>query len=92
MEGHRAGTGLGGGEGRARRKYKVFLMCIRLVVGGLELYSLGKSLGGTSLGSHMKRHGKRSHAYDLAQSVCQKLKPVSNVYIHPTSNKQRFKQ
>lgn len=29
-----------------------------------------------SLGSHMKRHGKRSHAYDLAPRACQTLQTL----------------
>lgn len=96
---------VGGGREGIRWGTRCVYACVlrSVVVGGergrrwgrsnRSLGPLAKTPGGeegSSLGSHMKRHGKRSHAYDPAPSVCQTLKTLpGNIWIHPVSNKQR---
>lgn len=64
-----------GHQGGPRWVFHVCVFGVCSVGAGLRMgvWVLWQRPQWASLGSHMKRHGKRSHAYDLARSVCQTL-------------------
>lgn len=87
MGGHRAGTGWGRERGhRGSTRCFYVCVCVRSVVGSgggwIVVCVPWQTPQRALLGSHMKRHGKRSHAYDLAPSVCQTLKTPTAMSIY----------